>query len=121
MKNSLFKISLFVLCLLFASFSIKAQEAYKIDETTRLRCDLSEVIGIDTLAIELQKKGNVKGLVIVYGMKGEATGYANKVKERLVQMRGIYPERISAADGQPRQTLHARRANLRKLRRAGGN
>lgn len=83
---------------LFFSLVQNAQEAYKIDETSYLRCDLSEMGNIDVFVFEMQEK-TADGLIIVYGIKGKATRYANEVKKWAIERRGQNPENVSAYYG----------------------
>lgn len=87
-----------VLCLHFTAASFRAQEAYKVDETTYLRCDLSEVPQITDppmpifKALDENKEAQVA--IIVYGMEGFARRYAKDVRRWLSEVRGVNPERL---------------------------
>src|SRR4051812_26858567 len=72
--------------LLFGALSIKAQEAYKIDEINNPRCDLSEVPPIDPppygkFATAMRDHPEFRGAIVVYGLEGDAVGYAKEVRE----------------------------------------
>lgn len=87
-----------LLCLHAASASLNAQEAYKVDETTYLRCDLSEVPQITDSPMPIFKALNenkeAKLAIIVYGMQGFAHRYAKDVRRWLSEVRGVDPDRL---------------------------
>jgi hypothetical protein len=93
-----FTLLLPVLCLLAIAVRLKAQEAYKIDETSYLRCDLSEVPQITDSPMPIFKALNenkeAQSAIIVYGMEGFARRYAKDVKRWLVEVRGVDSERL---------------------------
>ena len=71
------------LLFLIASFSvaIKAQEAYKFDETINPRWDISEVYSVTEFVAELGKFPDAKGFILVFGKSGESLRYAESVKK----------------------------------------
>lgn len=87
-----------VLCLHFTAASFNAQEAYKVDETTYLRCDLSEVPQITDPPMPifkaLDENKEAQLAIIVYGMEGFARRYARDVRRWLSEVRGVNPERL---------------------------
>lgn len=87
-----------LLCLHFAAGKLTAQEAYKLDETTNLRCDLSEVPQITDPPVPifkaLDENKEAQVAIIVYGMEGFARRYARDVKRWLVEVRGVNAERL---------------------------
>jgi len=92
-------------CLHFVAAKVSAQEARKIDETTYLRCDLSEVPQITDSPMPLFKAladdQEARAAIIVYGMEGFARRYANNVKRWLSEVRGIKAERFVTMYGGP--------------------
>lgn len=97
-KNPLVSLIL-LLCFHSAAARLSAQEAYKVVETTYLRCDLSEVPPLDpapggAFATALRDTPDARGAIVVYGLQGEATNYANNVKERLINYSGVPGDRL---------------------------
>ena len=78
--------SLLVLIILFFSFTGKSQEAYKLPDVTRLRCDLGEISQLDEPAIQMAEK-NAKAMFIVYGRKGQALRYIDYLKINFLKFR----------------------------------
>lgn len=76
-----------------------AQEAYKYEDVTRLRCDLGEIAALDTMLSQVFQE-NAKEVIIVYGdERGKATRYAYYVKGWLVNFRRVPAQFISAYYG----------------------
>jgi hypothetical protein len=90
--------TLLFLCLHFTAASFQAQEAYKIDETTYLRCDLSEVPQITDPPMPIFKalaeNQEAQVAIIVYGMEGYARRHAKNVRRWLSEVRGVNPQRL---------------------------
>lgn len=95
---SFYRLLTFLFSILFFSFICNAQEAYKIGDVTRLRCDIQEIGEIDALTSEVLQK-DVKGVFIVYGKEGSATRYSRYVKDRLVKFHNMNPQSFSAYYG----------------------
>src|SRR4051812_12903492 len=77
----------------------RGQRAYKIDEITYTRCDLSEVPQVTDepmpIFVELGKHPEAKAAVIVYAeLPGEALSYARHVGRWLTKSRGVTAERL---------------------------
>jgi hypothetical protein len=99
LKKSPATLSLFLLCLLPTSARLNAQEAYKIDDINKPRCDLSEVPPLDPapggkFATTLQNTPDARGAIVVYGLQGYAARFAKNVKERLVNFAGVAAQRL---------------------------
>ena len=81
------------------------QQAYKIDEVTRARCDLGEVPQItddsSTVFAALAGHPDAKAAVVVYGLPGESIVYARNVRRWLTGSRGIVSERLLDIYGGP--------------------
>ena len=58
-----------VLLILLFFLTANAQEAYKLEDVTRLRCDIGEIPQIDNFLIEVQEKKG-EGILVVYGLEG---------------------------------------------------
>lgn len=96
MKNTLLKTSFIFLIILIVSISIQSQEAYKIDEATKLRCDFGEINGLFELTKQLQSNPENNGAVIVFGpQKGFAIRYTEQIKNWLKSKGFSHPEKIS--------------------------
>lgn len=91
----------------------RGQQAYKIDEAGRARCDLGEVPQVTDLGmpvfVQLDKHPNAKAAVVVYGLPGEAIAYARTVTAWLTEARGVPAERLLDVYGGP---AHERRLEL---------
>src|SRR5215207_3690725 len=91
----------------------RGQQAYKIDEAGRARCDLGEVPQVTDpgmpVFVQLDKHPNAKAAVVVYGLPGEAIVYARKVRAWLTESRGVPAERLLDVYGGP---AHERRLEL---------
>lgn len=93
------RLSFLILTVLLFGSIANAQEAYKIGDVTRLRCDIGEIAQLDYMAIDVEKK-DAKGVIIVYGnMRGKATRYAAYVKNMLVNFRRMNPQSLLAYYG----------------------
>ena len=94
-----------------AAFAPRArgQQAYKIDEADRARCDLSEVPQVTDppmpIFVELEKHPAARAAIVVYGMPGEAMVYARHVKGWLTEARGVVAERLLDVYGGPAERL----------------
>jgi hypothetical protein len=113
MTNSLRRVRRTLVALLFicasAHATAYAQQAYKIDDMTRPRCDLGEVPQItdDSAPIfaALANHPAAKAAVVVYGLPGEAIVYARNVRRWLTGSRGIVSERLLDIYGGPAASL----------------
>ena len=94
------------LCMLVLSFAVYAQTseplARKIDEFGDIQA--SDLIArLDNLAIQLQNEPMARGFLIVYrerrDMPGLSNRYAHRMKDYLVNTRGLASERIATVDG----------------------
>ena len=89
-----------ILCLIFIwlfCLSETAQEAIKIDETSRLRWDIGETSAY-LLGNELVKSPDSNGLIVVFGKRGTSIRYAEMMKRYLLLYK--FPsERILTAYG----------------------
>ena len=83
----------------------RGQQAYKIDEAERARCDLGEVMPLNDpgrgVLLALAEQPEAKAAVVVYGLPGEAIVYAREVKSWLSEVRGVVPERVLEVYGGP--------------------
>src|SRR4051812_28512943 len=102
MTNSLRKACRTLTLLLFVCASAQviacAQQAYKIDENTRPRCDLGEMFQIiDSdmpVFVALKEHPRARVAIVVHGLPGESIVYAREVREWLTEKRGVAPERL---------------------------
>jgi hypothetical protein len=108
MPNLYLKICLVVAfagsCLRFTIANVRAQEAFKVDDITNPRCDLSEVPTLSPapwgrFTATLSDNGELRGAIVVYGMPGLSARYAKNVKEWLVSSSGIRAERLVTVYG----------------------
>jgi hypothetical protein len=91
--------------LLLACASARGQQAYKLSEAERPRCDLSEVwplndLGSGALA-EIARRPDAQTAVVVYGLPGASIVYARDVKRWLSEVRGVAPGRVLDVYGGP--------------------
>lgn len=92
------------LCLHFAAVRVDAQEAYKIDEMTNPRCELSEVPVIDPppygkFATAVYNNPDLRGAIVIYGLQGNVVHYSELVKWRMTEVAGIAANRLVAIYG----------------------
>jgi hypothetical protein len=97
--EKLFKLFVLVLCLDFAAARLTAQEAYQVTAIENPRCDLSEVPPLDPppggrFATILRDTPEAKGAIVVFNIQGRAEGYAQYVKERLVNFAGVSAQQL---------------------------
>ena len=89
-----------------AAFARGQQEARRIDETERARCDLSEVPQVTDLTrplfVELGRHPRARAAVVVHAPRaGEGLSYALQVRRWLTEARGVAPERLLDIYGGP--------------------
>ena len=95
------------LCLNFFAIGLCAQEASKIDEVIKPRCDLSEAPQITDpppngrIFAALDADKSAQAAIVVYGMEGDARRYAEKVKRWLTKARGVEAARLVQLYGGP--------------------
>lgn len=94
------------LCVLLSCSSVFAQtsepRARKVDEFGDIQA--SDLIArLDNLAIQLQNEPTARGFLIVYrerrDMPGLSNRYAHRMRDYLVNTRGIFRERVATVDG----------------------
>lgn len=90
---------LLLLSLACAAAARGQQRAYKIDETTYTRCDLSEIPQLTDSSmpvfVELEKRPGARVAVVVYASRpGEAMSYARHVGRWLTNARGVGAGRV---------------------------
>lgn len=110
--DKLFALRLAVLlCIHLTAAGLAAQEAYKIDEAKNPRCDLSEVPPIDPpphgkFATALYGNPEARGAVVVYdSLEGQAKGYAEQIRERLINYSGVDAKRLRTLYGGPAEGM----------------
>ena len=84
----------------------RAQQAYKIDEVTRARCDFGEVAQVTytdmPLFKELQQHADARVAIVVHGPQaGDALTYARQVSAWLTERRGVLADRLLEVYGGP--------------------
>jgi hypothetical protein len=90
-----------------AHVAARAQQAYKIDEVTRARCDLGEVPQVTDpgmpVFVALAGQPRARVAVVVYGLPGDAIVYAREVGHWLTEARAVASERLLDVYGGPAQ------------------
>ena len=111
-----FKAGLVVIVLAFCvSGSTSFQDASKFDEFGDVNCE-AEMAHLDNFAVTLQSGPANKGVIIYYGgrrlkgrlpMRREAAARAARIRQYLVQRRGIPTNRVLMIDGGYREAWSA--------------
>jgi hypothetical protein len=80
----------------------------KFDEFGNINCE-DELARLDSFAIELQNRSNLRGYIIIYGgrrgLRNEAKARAARMKYYLVHSRGLDKTRTITLDGGYRESL----------------